>query len=489
MNMRGIERDAIESASALRTRSEWIAPIAALAAAALAIAIQTLWLPIDADVSWLITVSERMISGDRLYVDIFELNPPASVWLYLPLVWLAQAIGTRPEAVVAGAFIAGGLASTVATLRIARRLDYASNQPGLAAALPFILLVLPMALFAQREHAALLLALPALAAVAVIADGATLNKRAAFGLGLAAGLMVVIKPYFLFAVAFPGLWAAWKRRSLIPFVPALAGGAVAIGAYAAAIFAFAPAYFDWLPVIARTYGAIHDKLWKLLLGPSFYPLLCLGLLYFLRARRLSPLSVAWLLGAAGFLVATFLQAKNYPNHWLPAAALALAAVAAMLDSPVVERARKALVAAALAAIAVSEMYQWMIWPDPAVATAIQRVAPARPSIIALSPQLTTGHPVTRNVGGHWVGSRAGLFTASGAAYAGLDDPLQRAAYDEDIRSFALDVRRGSPDVVLVYRPSKHWLMSEKSIREAMAAYRPAATTKETEIWVRREPAR
>jgi hypothetical protein len=117
------------------------------------------------------------------------------------------------------------------------------------------------------------------------------------------------------------------------------------------------------------------------------------------------------------------------------------------------------------------------------------VAPARPSIIALSPQLTTGHPVTRNVGGHWVGSRAGLFTASGAAYAGLDDPLQRAAYDEDIRSFAVDVRRGSPDVVLVYRPSKHWLMSEKSIREAMVDYRPAATTKETEIWVRREPAR
>jgi len=241
-------------------------------------------------------------------------------------------------------------------------------------------------------------------------------------------------------------------------------------------------------VIARTYGAIHDKLWKLLLGPSFYPLLCLGLFYFLRARRLSPLSVAWLLGAAGFLIATFLQAKNYPNHWLPGAALALAAVAAMLDSPVVERSRKALVAAALAAISLSEMYQWMIWPDPAVATAIQRVAPPRPSIIALSPQLTTGHPVTRNVGGRWVGSRAALFTASGAAYAGLDDSLQRAAYDEDIRSFALDVRRGSPDVVLVYRPSKNWLMREKSIREAMAAYRPAATTKETEIWVRREPA-
>jgi hypothetical protein len=322
-----------------------------------------------------------------------------------------------------------------------------------------------------------------------MADGATPKRRALFATGLAAGLIVVIKPYFLFAVAFPGVWAAWKRQSLKLFVPALAGGALAIAAYAGAIFAFARAYLDWLPVIVHTYGAIHDKLWKLLLGPSFYPLLCVGLLYFLRVRRLSPLAIAWLLGAAGFLLATFLQAKNHPNHWLPSAALALAAVAAMLDSPLVERSRKGLVAAALAAIALCEMYQWMIWPDPAVATAIERVAPPKPSIIALSPQLTTGHPVTRNVGGRWVGSRAGLFTASGAAYAGLDNPLARAAYDEDIQSFATDLGHNSPDVVLVYVASKRWLMREQPIRAAMADYRPVASTKETEIWVRKSPVR
>ena len=489
MNMRGIEPEAIASASVVRGRFDLVAPIAAFVAAALAIAIQSLWIPIDADVSWLITVSERVLSGDRLYVDIFELNPPASVWLYVPLVWLAQMLGAKPEAVVAGAFVTGGLASTFATLRITARLDYEASQAWLAAALPFIALVLPMALFAQREHAAMLLAMPTLATLAVMADGASIRKRSLFAAGLAAGMMVVIKPYFLFAVASPGLWAVWKRRSIKPFVPALVGGALAIAAYGAAIFALARAYLDWLPVIAHTYGAIHDKLWKLLLGPSFYPLLCVGLLYFLRPRRLSPLTTAWLLGAAGFLLATFLQAKNYPNHWLPGAALALAAVGAMLDSPVVERSRKALVAAGLTAVALSEMYQWMIWPDPAVATAIERVAPPRPSIIALSPQLTTGHPVTRNVGGRWVGSRAGLFTASGAAYAGLDDPFARAAYDEDVQSFVRDVTRNSPDVVLVHRASKRWLMREQPILQAMTAYRPAAATKETEIWVRRTPAR
>ena len=33
------------------------------------------------DTSWLITVCERMLSGERLYAEIYETNPPFSVWL------------------------------------------------------------------------------------------------------------------------------------------------------------------------------------------------------------------------------------------------------------------------------------------------------------------------------------------------------------------------------------------------------------------------
>src|SRR6187551_2816678 len=484
-----VEPQSIIGAKELRIGTSWVAPVAALFAAFAAIAIQSLWIPLDADVSWLITVCERVLSGDRLYVDILELNPPASVWLYMPFVWLARAIGVRPEAAVAGAFVAGGLASAFATLRIARLLDFTLKLPWLAIALPVITLVLPMALFAQREHAALLLALPVLATIGVIAARVPVRARTVVASGFAAGLMIAIKPYFVLAVAIPAAWAMWKRQPLKPFLPGLAAGAGAIALYAAAIILFAPQYFRWLPVLALTYGAIHETLWKLLLGPSFYPAICVGLLFLLRPRRLSPLTMAWLLGGAGFLLATFAQAKNYPNHWLPGAALALAAIAAMLDSPAVERSRKALVAAGLAAVALCEAYHWMIWPDPAVASAIERVAPARPTIIALSPQLTTGHPVTRNVGGQWVGSRAGLFTASGAAYVGLDNPMAKAAYDEDVRSFVTDVRLHSPDVILVHRASKRWLMREPSIRQAMTDYRPAADTEETEVWVRKSAGR
>ena len=77
----------------------------------LAVVVGAVWqqatLGLNPDTSWLITVSERMLAGDRLYVDVFELNPPASVLLTLPPVVLAQWVGLRPEAVLVCSLIPG----------------------------------------------------------------------------------------------------------------------------------------------------------------------------------------------------------------------------------------------------------------------------------------------------------------------------------------------------------------------------------------------
>ena len=464
-----------------RGNHAWTVALAALTA----VAIQSLWVPIDADVSWLLTVCDRILSGDRLYVDILEVNPPASVWLYLPLVWFATLLGVKAEAVVAGGFVVAGVGSIIATMRLASRLDNIERPAWLAAALSFTALVLPTALFAQREHAALLLALPALAAIACIADNKPLGRPGLWASGFAAGLIVVIKPYFLAAVLLPAIWAAWKRRSMRPFVPAIAAATAAILLYASAVVLFAPAYFHWIPIIAATYAHMHEQLWKLLIGPALYPAITIALAALLRPKRIPSLGWTFGLGAAGFLIAAIAQAKNYPNHWLPQAALAMAAAGSVAAAARIEAQRRITVAAALALVGFFEMYQWTIRPDPAVAQAIWRVAPANPKTIALSPQLTTGHPVTRKVGGQWVGSSAGLFTASGARYVGLKNDYLRKLYRDDIHSFVSDVDRHAPDVVLVYLPSKTWLFSEPAIVRAMTGYRRAASAGDTEIWVRR----
>ena len=110
-------------------------PLLILAGCALIAAlVQSVFVPIDGDVSWLITVSEQVLAGKRLYVDIFEVNPPASVWLYVPMVWLAQLTGARPEGVVAATTIAVALLCSLLTLRLAARLRHPPPAPALAAA-------------------------------------------------------------------------------------------------------------------------------------------------------------------------------------------------------------------------------------------------------------------------------------------------------------------------------------------------------------------
>lgn len=52
------------------------------------------------DTSWLITVSEQLLAGKKLYVDVAETNPPASVWLYLPVVASARVLHVSPEAAI-----------------------------------------------------------------------------------------------------------------------------------------------------------------------------------------------------------------------------------------------------------------------------------------------------------------------------------------------------------------------------------------------------
>lgn len=465
------------------------AMLALAASVILAIAIQSLWMPLDSDVSWLITVSERVLGGDRLYVDIVEVNPPASVWMYLPLVWLAHLVAIKAEAIVASTFIFGSILSVLITARLASRLQRPPPPSLLVTVLGFTALVLPMGLFAQREHAALLLALPALAALALIGESKKVSNVALCAAGLAAGLVIVIKPPFALAVALPALWAARKRKSVKPLLLPMSVGISTALAYALAVVIVTPEYLQLLPLIGQTYARMHELMWKVMVGPSLFPFACLALAILLRPKRLPPLAIAWGLGSLGFVLAAIVQAKNYPNHWLPGTGLAIGALAAILAQTAAPLLRRAAVCGALVIFMGMAMYQWAIRPQPAVTAAILKVAPRHPTVIALSPQLRTGHPVTRIIGGRWVGSSAGLFTAAAAQFVGLHDADSRKAYRDDLNAFAIDVKRNSPDIVLVDRESKSWLLADPVIARAMQPYRQAIAAKDTEVWVRKASSR
>jgi hypothetical protein len=468
-----------------------------LAAAAVAALVQSFLMFVDCDVSWLITVNEKLLAGQRIYVDVIEVNPPASIWLYMPAVWLAGWLHVRPEAMVVAAFILLALFTSALALRISAKLRQPPNLLVLFGALCFVELLLPMGTFAQREHAALLFAVPALAALAVLAEGQALSLSARVTAGIAAGLVIALKPHFALAMVPAGLFVAWNSRSLRPMIPVGAAAVAVVAAYLASILAFTPEYVQLLPVLAQTYMPLRERWSILLLGPVvIVPLATYVLGFALRPRRTSALPWLFLIASAGFVVAALIQGKGYLNHALPGIGLGFVGLALLASAAGVEPGRRRLVVAAGAALACLELYAMAcIKPIPGLAEAVTRVAPPRPSVITLGPNLLTGHPLVRNVGGRWAGSSAALFIAAGAHARLPSAPPEAKAqlrrwYEDDLSAFASDVRRERPDVILVdARRELAWLRREPTVQAATVPYAPRARVGDVEIWVRRQSSR
>jgi hypothetical protein len=462
------------------------------AAAAIAALVQSFLVPIDCDVSWLITVNEKMLAGRRLYVDIVEVNPPASIWLYTPFVWLAHALQLRPEAVIAAAFIAGALATSALALRISTHLRSPPNPIIFFALLCFVELLLPLGTFAQREHAAILFAAPALTALAVLAEKRPLSLGLRVIAGLAAGVVIAIKPHFALAIVPAVALAAWQARALRPMIPAAAAAVAVVALYAASVVVFTPEYLQLLPMLRAAYLPLHEQWLIFLRGPVvIVPLAIYALALFLRPRRIAALPAMFLVASAGFALAGLIQGKGYLNHALPGMALGFVGLVLLAMEPDIERGRRNFVLAATAALACLEVYAMAsIQPTPGLAQAVTRVAPPRPSVITLGPDLLTGHPLVRNVNGRWAGSRAGMYIAVGAhsdiSAGGHPDPRLLRWYEADVDAFATDVRRERPDVILVdARPELAWLRQEPKIQSAIAGYGPRARVGDVEVWVRR----
>src|SRR5437667_12215618 len=111
-------------------RARTVAPWLAVAAVFVAAVLLRQVMPFNVDVSWWLIVSERMLDGQRLYVDILETNPPMAVPVYLFSVALARAVDIRPEVVLEGLIFTLIAASLGATWRI---LQYSSLRDRAAA--------------------------------------------------------------------------------------------------------------------------------------------------------------------------------------------------------------------------------------------------------------------------------------------------------------------------------------------------------------------
>lgn len=429
--------------------------------------------PLGPDVSWLITVSERILDGGRLYVDILEPNPPMAGYLYMAPVLLARALGIAPEPLVVLWTVGFGLLATgyAARLVVEHRL---LARPELF--WPVALLLFLSAWgedFAQREHFAAMAGLPLVLVLALRATGIRPAGHVWIVAGIAGGFMLAIKPHFALPIFCGAVYVAWRRRSIAPvFAPEMWLAGSLFLAFCAATVVFYPAFLsNILPVATAVYIPDRRALLVLLtVRPAVYfeAILLLAVIGFRQHIRFTPLLGVMFAMAIGFFLSYLAQGKGYTYQILPGVALigsfVLLAFAERRDGPVrtIDRLIPFAAAAILAVMPmIDDVAQWQ--KRQALIEAVRPYGEGV-RIANITPDLTVGSPLSRVVGGELVNSPPSLLMSISAWRLRMErhpdgEWLEKIDAFEAAERLQLraDLVTRPPDIVVSTRDGFDWL--------------------------------
>lgn len=469
------------------------------------------------DVSWLIVVGERLLDGEHLYKDILEVNPPASLMIYMPAVGFARFLSVRAEYVVLGMML---VLSALTIIGAGRILDSVGLLPHptnavIAATLAFV--TLPGNSFAQREHIGVVLMLPILALIARrTARSDVVVFRTALAVGIAAGLAVSIKPHFAAAILIPQLYSAWRTSSIRPFFHTENWTILAVGvSYLLVTLVWYPEFwFTVMPLISETYRLARVPFFTIFLIVLPFLLVVSIYCYTARINMRDPMNAVPLLASLGFLLGYFEQSKGWQYHYLPSVALMLYVVLQhALNNPLQLRSLNApqttfapiRAASAVILLVLSAQHFAPQFQGSYQVESIVRALSPCPRVMALTGDLGFGHPFTRRVNGSWVGTVPSQWLTE-ASQSLLKqnslDPAKRARLENWVKMDQLlaarDIRRGAPDVILIdlsptsgFEGASHpqnwkmWAMENSDLKSLLAGYLSVATTTQVELFVRK----
>jgi hypothetical protein len=480
-------------------------PVALVAITVFAVFYQQRWGTIT-DTSWLITVCERVLPGDRLYIDIVETNPPFSVWLYMPPVALAKALGIAPEILVhawtySAAFVGLGFAGIVV-----RRAGFpeAPTLFWLAPAFYALLVIMPGNAFSQRDHIGMALFLPLLALTAWRAREEAPPPSAGIAVfaGLCGSVLVLVKPYYALMVLAPALFVVVRRRSLRPlFAPEYWTIGVACIAYLSLILVFHRAFIeDIYPMVAETY--VQVRFLPTLLERYTLPYAAVMVLVWFLSRRRGDTSLATvaILASAAGIVCLVYQGKGFPYHAYPAFLLALVALLCLLALPRADgRAGWMSLRAVLVPLVtvVVILYAFTPFragsrPDAALVEAVRAVA-ERPTVAQIGTDLSIGHPFSREIGGRWVSAYSSDWLGSSAlmlSEAGGPDAGQHLATARDYTARKrAELERTRPDIIVTQNNDILWqkiMAEEDGLAPFLQSYRLLAEGRRMRVLIRND---
>jgi hypothetical protein len=379
--------------------------------------------PINHDVGAVLDVAHRWVSGEKLYVDIIDVNFPLVFIVYAIPEVMSQIFGGSSVLWLNSLLIFAILGSFLVSRKLVHLIP-STRHPLAEALLPpvilFVLAVLPNDMFGQREHIMLIAGMPYLLLAGVRAEEGSAGFALRLGIGLAAGIGFGMKPFFLFIPLFVELYLltlrGW-RRTFTDIVPWMIGGLVLVHVFI--VVFVTPAYAQVvLPLVAELYSEVGESTWSVLTGPLVLPTLiawiCISALAFFLTR--SRFARCIILFAAAAMLSAILQAKGWKYHMLPSLAaimlLASAAMAQMVDRylPIERRQHRLPVAGITASFLALLYYQAALFNPPfykqiefndsitdTLIHVVEQYAPNK-RILVLSPGIYPYYPLVNYTG-------------------------------------------------------------------------------------------
>ncbi|BBK30047.1 hypothetical protein EDC65_4707 [Stella humosa] len=317
----------------LVTASDLTGRLALAGAIAVGLAVPLIWVaaqfyaPIDHDTGAILYFSDRWWAGERLYVDLIDVNPPLVFILGLLPVLIRQWTGLPEPAALIACVAATSILSTFVVWRL---LAWRAGQLGRGEPGTLTSILVPLALLfalltpgelGQREHLMVVLTVPYVVLTALRLEGRRVPLVIALGIAMAAAAGFALKPFFLLVPALIELFVLWVRRgqALRDPVPWTMGAMWA--AYVGLTLLAFPEYGDViLPMTLEFYSRLGDSSPLVAFNRGFLPIeagigvLAIVTVLMVRSRLCQTLA----LFAIGTAITTIVQGKGWSHQWLHA---------------------------------------------------------------------------------------------------------------------------------------------------------------------------
>lgn len=486
------EQDRSASTNANARGLQWLTLL--VWTAAVAGAINAFQRPLHVDVGFLLDVAGRVLDGERLYTDILEPNPPLVVYLMTLPAGFARLTGVDAVVCFRTGFLLLIAASAIVTWWVGRRWLPAGAAGFLAAASTAAVLLIEPGELGQRDGAMFVLLLPYLVAAGAHRAGHGIPRWLAGGIGVAAGVGIALKPFFLVVLAAVEILMLLTRGGAAARRVAAVAAWTTLALYGVFVVLFHREYFGIAALAAEHYAffapiaRVDLAALALILGA----IAAWGFLLAWAREGARPLAPVLFFATAAVLSSVVLQGKGFPYHWVPAYVATVAMLA--FAAAVIARPGRPMLLAPAVLIAIG--LGWAAWSahastDEAWArldrypyhlSAFQRIVEtAAPGEPVLSFWVAPGFPLVTYSSATW-----GSSFSSHWLLPSMNVRSGRGGDASATRRFVLDVlerdlRGRRPGLLLIDRAPRYnnlvgfdflaFMRSDSAVAQSLDAYR------------------